>query len=139
MVETVAPSPMCWVEVDERRQHRQRLQPQRVGGMRLRVGIEIVAHEDQVELAALGGLPDPLDRRKILKAVDCARIAPARDMAAGAQDEQAEMHLSFHGGHVQNRILRSRKLIRPKNVRLIAEATKIADQTCTKSICSTAW
>ncbi len=107
--------------------------------MRLRIGIEIVAHEDQVEFAALGGLPDLLDRRKILKAVHRARIAPARHMAAGAQDEQAEMHLSFHGAHVQNRILRSMKLIRPKNVRLIADATKIADHTCTKSICSTAW
>ena len=29
-----------------------------------------------------------------VKSVDRARIAPARDMAAGAQDEQAEMHLA---------------------------------------------
>src|SRR5258708_8109877 len=58
--------------------------------------VEVVAHEDQVDLAALGGAADLLDRRKILKAVHRARIAPAGNMAAGPQDEQAEMHLSFH-------------------------------------------
>jgi hypothetical protein len=34
---------------------------------------------------------------EILKAVDRAGVAPAGDVAAGAEDEQAEMHLSFHG------------------------------------------
>src|ERR1700738_5156627 len=58
--------------------------------------VEVVAYEDQVELAALGGTADLLNRGEILKTVPRARIAPAGNMAAGAQDEQAEMHLSFH-------------------------------------------
>ena len=62
--------------------------------MRGRIGIEVVAHEDQVEPTALGGARDLLDAVEILEAVHRAGKAPARDMAAGAQDEQAEMHLA---------------------------------------------
>src|SRR6266545_56731 len=80
----------------ERRQHRQRFEPQRVGRMRGSVRVEVVAHEDQIELAALCGTADLLNGRKILKTVHRARIAPARDVAASAQDKEAEMHLSFH-------------------------------------------
>jgi hypothetical protein len=53
--------------------------------MRAGIGVEIVAHEDQVEPAALGGLRDLLDGREILEALDGARIAPAGDVAAGAE------------------------------------------------------
>src|ERR1700741_1284073 len=81
----------------ERGEHGQRLQPQRVRGKRRRGGIEIVAHEDEIELAALGGAADLPDRCKILEAVNRAGITPAGDVAACAEDEQAEMHLSFHG------------------------------------------
>src|SRR6266702_4348753 len=64
--------------------------------MRSGVSIEVVTHEDQVELAALGGAADRPNRGKILETIHRAWIAPAGNMAAGAQDKQAEMHLSFH-------------------------------------------
>ena len=47
--------------------------------------------EDQVELAALGDAGDLAHRIDVLKAVERPRSAPARDMAAGSQQEQAEM------------------------------------------------
>jgi hypothetical protein len=76
----------------KRRHHRQRLEAQRIGRMRRRIGIEIVAHEDHVELAALRGPRDLLDRAQILEALDRARIAPAGDVASGSEDEEPEVH-----------------------------------------------
>src|SRR5258708_37293214 len=60
--------------------------------MRRWIGIEIVAHEEDVELAALRGPRDLLDRAQILEALDRARIAPAGDVASGSEDEEPEMH-----------------------------------------------
>ncbi len=123
----------------QRREHRQRFEPHRVGRMRARIGIEIVPHEDHVEAAAFGLARDGADRRHVLETVHRARIAPPRDMAAGAEDEQAEMHLSRHATHRQKITRRSMAPTSPKKARLIAEATRIADHTCTKSISVTDW
>ncbi len=81
----------------ERGQHGERLEPQRVRRMRAGIGIEIVAHEDEVEPAALGDARDLLHRREILEARHRPGMAPAGDMAAGAEDEQPQMHLTLHG------------------------------------------
>ncbi len=43
--------------------------------------------------------PISCDAAEVLEAVEGARIAPARDMAAGAEDEQAEMHPARHAEH----------------------------------------
>jgi uncharacterized protein YecA (UPF0149 family) len=107
--------------------------------MRGRIGVEVVPHEDQVEATLLGQARDVHDAVDVLEAVHRAGNAPAGDMAAGAQQEQAEMHLSWHA-HRQKMSRRSAQPTRPKKPRLSAEATTMADQTWTKSICtSTTW
>ena len=88
----------------QRGQHGHRLEPHCVGGVRAGVGIEIVAHEDEVEPAALGDAGDLLDLAEILEARHRAGMAPAGDMAAGAEDEQPEMHLPLHGGDPATRV-----------------------------------
>ena len=81
----------------ERGKHGQGFEPHRVGWMGRGIRIEIVAHEDQVELAPLGDGGDAANLVDILEIVERARIAPASDVAAGAENEEPEVDLAWRG------------------------------------------
>src|SRR5438046_2271637 len=55
---------------------------------------EAVGHEHEIELAALGLARDFLDDREIVVADRGAFVSPPGGMVAGAEDEDAEMHLA---------------------------------------------
>ena len=123
----------------QRRQHGHRLQPHRVGRVGAGIGIEIVAHEDEVEPAALGDAGDLLHLAEILEARHRPGMAPARDVAAGAEDEQPEMHLPVHegvtvGGHRRRpathvpSLLRARHCARSKLRAEVASSHALPDR-----------
>ena len=59
-----------------------------------------IGNEEQVEFAALGDLRAGGDQRPTGIAAPGALVAPAGGMIAGAEPENAEVHLAFDGGHV---------------------------------------
>ncbi len=83
-------------------QHGEGFEPRRVGRVRGRVGVEVVAHEDEVEEAAFGEPPDRLDGADVLERVNGAGEPPAGRVTARAEQEEAEVHLAGGVRHLRS-------------------------------------
>ena len=93
----------------EHRDQRRRLEAAQEGRVIARVHDEPVGDEQQVEPPPLGDPGDLLDHRQIVVAGGGTRVAPAGGVVPGAEDENAEMHLTrglAHSARPPDRIMR---------------------------------
>src|SRR4051812_29248044 len=61
------------------------------------IGVQVIPHEQEIELSALGGLCDVENHFEVREAVVGPRITPARGMTSCAEQEKAYVHLACHG------------------------------------------